>query len=162
MELVVAGALSFCRDLLLGDPGWIPHPVVWMGRAISGLEERLRRIFPKTTRGEWAAGALLAILLPAGTLALTFSVLWLAGQIHPGLRFFLEVFWGWQALAVRGLGKESSRVYRALREGTLEQAAGPGGGHPGGGGDRGGRLFRLSGGAFVLLFLGRRSLGPLL
>ena len=115
MELVVAGALSFCLDLLLGDPGWIPHPVVWMGRAISGLEERLRRIFPKTARGEWAAGALLAILLPAGTLALTFSVLWLAGQIHPGLRFFLEVFWGWQALAVRGLGKESSRVYRALR-----------------------------------------------
>ncbi len=50
MELVVAGALSFCLDLLLGDPGWIPHPVVWMGRAISGLEERLRRIFPKTTR----------------------------------------------------------------------------------------------------------------
>ena len=97
-------------------------PILWMGRAISGLEERLRRIFPKTTRGEWAAGALLAILLPAGTLALTFSVLWLAGQIHPGLRFFLEVFWGWQALAVRGLGKESSRVYRALREGTLEQA----------------------------------------
>ena len=122
MELVVAGALSFCLDLLLGDPGWIPHPVVWMGRAISGLEERLRRIFPKTTRGEWAAGALLAILLPAGTLALTLSVLWFAGQIHPGLRFFLEVFWGWQALAVRGLGKESSRVYRALREGTLEQA----------------------------------------
>ena len=33
MELVVAGALSFCLDLLLGDPGWIPHPVVWMGRA---------------------------------------------------------------------------------------------------------------------------------
>ena len=122
MELVVAGALSFCLDLLLGDPGWIPHPVVWMGRAISGLEERLRRIFPKTARGEWAAGALLAILLPAGTLALTLSVLWFAGQIHPGLRFFLEVFWGWQALAVRGLGKESSRVYRALREGTLEQA----------------------------------------
>ena len=78
--------------------------------------------FPRRRGENGAAGALLAILLPAGTLALTFSVLWLAGQIHPGLRFFLEVFWGWQALAVRGLGKESSRVYRALREGTLEQA----------------------------------------
>lgn len=31
-----------------------------------------------------------------------------------------------------------------------------------GGGDCGGKLFRWSGGAFVLLFLGRRSLGPLL
>lgn len=111
-----------------GTQAGFPHPVVWMGRAISGLEERLRRIFPKTTRGEWAAGALLAILLPAGTLALTFSVLWLAGQIHPGLRFFLEVFWGWQALAVRGLGKESSRVYRALRGGN--SGAGPAGGGP--------------------------------
>lgn len=88
MELVVAGALSFCLDLLLGDPGWIPHPVVWMGRAISGLEERLRRIFPKTTRGEWAAGALLAILLPAGTLALTFLYCGLLGRFILGFASF--------------------------------------------------------------------------
>lgn len=152
-------------------------PILWYGwaRAISGLEERLRRIFPKTTRGEWAAGALLAILLPAGTLALTFSVLWLAGQIHPGLRFFLEVFWGWQALAVRGLGKESSRVYRALREGTLEQAQQAVArivgrdtqrldrrGSPGRRWRPWRKTFPMEWRSLCFTFLGRRSLGPLL
>ena len=25
-------------DLLLGDPQWLPHPVVWFGKAISACE----------------------------------------------------------------------------------------------------------------------------
>lgn len=79
-------------QLLPGPPAGGPRldsPSCGMdGPAISGLEERLRRIFPKTTRGEWAAGALLAILLPAGTLALTFSVLWLLGRFILGFASF--------------------------------------------------------------------------
>ena len=29
--------LGFGLDLLLGDPARMPHPVVWMGRAISEI-----------------------------------------------------------------------------------------------------------------------------
>ncbi|PTU03362.1 cobalamin biosynthesis protein, partial [Pseudomonas sp. HMWF031] len=28
-------------DWLIGDPHWSPHPVVWMGRAIHWLRQRL-------------------------------------------------------------------------------------------------------------------------
>ena len=28
---------GFVLDLLFGDPAWLPHPVVYMGRAISAL-----------------------------------------------------------------------------------------------------------------------------
>lgn len=83
---------------------------------------RLRRAFPKTPRGELAAGAVLAALLPLGTLGLAAGALWLCGLAHPALRFALEAVWCWQALAMRGLRDESRNVYRALTGGTLEQA----------------------------------------
>ena len=38
-------------DWLLGDPHWMPHPVRWMGRAITWLEGVLRRVFPGTPAG---------------------------------------------------------------------------------------------------------------
>ena len=122
MMWVLGAALSFVLDLLLGDPEKLLHPVVVMGKAISRLEKILRAGFPKTPRGERAAGFVLALLLPVGTLTVTILALWAVGLIHPVLRFALGVFWGWQALALKGLNTESKRVYTALTTGTIEDA----------------------------------------
>ena len=122
MMWLLGAALSFVLDLLLGDPEKLLHPVVVMGKAISRLEKILRAGFPKTPRGERAAGFVLALLLPVGTLTVTILVLWAVGLIHPILRFALGVFWGWQALALKGLNTESKRVYTALTTGTIEEA----------------------------------------
>lgn len=122
MMWALGAALSFVLDLLLGDPEKLLHPVVVMGKAISRLEKILRAGFPKTPRGERAAGFVLALLLPVGTLAVTSAALWAVGLIHPVLRFALGVFWGWQALALKGLNTESKRVYTALTTGTIEDA----------------------------------------
>ena len=46
MEIVFAALGGFVLDLLLGDPAWMPHPVVAMGRCITSLERRLRAAFP--------------------------------------------------------------------------------------------------------------------
>ena len=46
---------GFVLDLLFGDPAWLPHPVVYMGRAISALEQRLRARLPRTPQGELLA-----------------------------------------------------------------------------------------------------------
>lgn len=122
MEIVLAAVLGFLLDVLLGDPAWMPHPVVLMGRCITRLEAGLRRVFPASPQGELAAGAVLAAALPAGTLLVTGGVLYSLELAHPALRFGIEILWGWQALAMRGLRDESRNVYRALTEGTLEQA----------------------------------------
>lgn len=122
MDIVLAALCGFLMDLALGDPAWMPHPVVGMGKCIAALERGLRRAFPKTPRGELAAGAVLAAVLPLGTLGLAAGALWLCGLAHPALRFALEAVWCWQALAMRGLRDESRNVYRALTGGTLEQA----------------------------------------
>ena len=122
MERIAAAALSLLLDALLGDPAWLPHPVVLMGKSIDALEKRLRALYPATDRGELRAGRALAAALPLGTLVLTACAVYLAGLVHPALRFALEVFWGWQALAMRGLVQESENVRRKLAEGTLADA----------------------------------------
>lgn len=120
--LCAAILCGFLLDLLLADPEWMPHPVVFMGKAISALEPRLRRLFPDTPAGQFKAGVVLAALLPLGTLALTGAVCLGTAALHPALGFAVQTFWCWQALAVRGLAKESRNVYKKLIEGTLPQA----------------------------------------
>lgn len=122
MSIVLAAVCGFLLDLLLGDPVWMPHPVVGMGKCITVLENTLRRIFPSTPQGELWAGRVLAVLLPIGTLGVTGAAIWLCGQIHEGLTFALSVLWCWQALAAKGLAVESGRVYHQLTSGTLESA----------------------------------------
>ena len=54
---------GFVLDALFGDPAWLPHPVVYMGKAISKLEKFLRPRLPKTPQGELLGGAIVAFCL---------------------------------------------------------------------------------------------------
>ena len=124
MCLTLAIFCGFILDLLLGDPviPHVPHPVVIMGRIISRLENRLRRIFPRTPEGELAAGRVLAAALPLGTLAVTGLVCWGGTALHPAIGFLFETLWCWQALAMKGLASESRNVYDVLGTGDLPAA----------------------------------------
>ena len=62
---------GFIIDLLVGDPRWLVHPVVIMGKCISFLEKRLRAVFPKTPQGELKAGRVMAWTMLLGTLGVT-------------------------------------------------------------------------------------------
>ena len=57
---------GFVLDAIFGDPAWLPHPVVLMGKAITALEKRLRAQFPQTPQGELCGGAgrVLALVRP--------------------------------------------------------------------------------------------------
>lgn len=61
--LILPLLIGFGIDCVLGDPHSLPHPVVLIGKTISALECVLRRIFPKTPRGERAAGAVLWLIV---------------------------------------------------------------------------------------------------
>ncbi len=122
MLILYAMLAGFMLDLLFGDPSWLPHPVVWMGKFITGYERRIRPLFSSTPRGEFVGGLLLAVSLPFLTFALSFGVCMLARRLHPMAEFAVQVFWCAQTLAVRGLATESRRVYEALRGGDLPGA----------------------------------------
>ena len=113
---------GFLLDALFGDPAWLPHPVVLMGRCISALEKQLRTALPKTPRGELAGGAAVAAVLPLGTLAVTGLACWAAARLHPALGLALQMLWCGQALAAKGLAQESRNVYKELAKGDLPAA----------------------------------------
>ena len=118
-EAVLGG---FVLDALFGDPAWLPHPVVLMGKAISALEKRLRARLPRTPQGELLGGAVVAFTLPVGTFLLTSLVCLGAAKLSPWLGLAVQMFWCGQALAAKGLAQESTNVYRALIKPDLPAA----------------------------------------
>ena len=124
MRILLAAIVGFVLDLILGDPELLTpiHPVVLMGHCITALETWLRRLLPKSPRGERLGGILLAMILPLGTLVSCGLMLMLLNRLWPPLAFLLECIWCWQALAVKNLKDEAMRVTRALKDGTMEDA----------------------------------------
>ena len=113
---------GFVLDAIFGDPAWLPHPVVYMGKAISRLEKFLRARLPKTPQGELLGGAVVAFCLPVGTLLFTGLVCRGAAMLHPLLGLAVQMFWCGQALAAKGLAQESTNVYRELVKPDLPAA----------------------------------------
>ena len=113
---------GFVLDSIFADPAWLPHPVVFMGKAISRLEKFLRARLPQTPQGELLGGAVLAFTLPVCTFLLTGLVCWAAAKLHPLAGLAVQMFWCGQALAAKGLAQESRNVYSELVKPDLPAA----------------------------------------
>ena len=105
---LLGGALL---DALLGDPSWLPHPVVGFGKLIGGAEKRLNRGGRRMLKG-----ALTAVLLIAFTFALFFlGVRWLYllnKWVYVGFETLMVFFF----LAGKTLISEVRMVFRAVDE----------------------------------------------
>ena len=114
--------LGFCLDLLIGDPHGIPHPVVYIGKLIDWTEKGMRKLFPKTVRGENFAGAAVWLIVVTVSTGLPALLLCLAYGVNRWLGLALETILCAQILATKSLRQESMKVYAALKTGDLEQA----------------------------------------
>ena len=122
MWSLLALVIGFCVDLLVGDPHGLPHPVIFIGKLIGFLEKRLRKIFPKTKRGENIAGGVLWLLVALISFGIPAAVLAVCHRISPWLRLAVESLMCWQILATKSLRDESMKVYAALQSGDLEKS----------------------------------------
>ena len=108
---IICGAVF---DLLFGDPSWLGHPVIWIGRMISSMEKGLRKTFSKSPMGQFMAGLYLVVLILFDTAAVFGGVCVLGFFLHPALGFIFETLWCAQSLALRGLMQAGEKVKRAL------------------------------------------------
>ena len=115
-------AAGFILDLMIGDPRWLYHPVCLIGNLIAFLEKILRKIFPKTDKGELAAGTVEVILVCLLSGGIPFLILHILYGISVWAGFALETFWCYQLLATKSLKTESMKVYDRLKNGTLDEA----------------------------------------
>ncbi len=119
---LAAIAAGFIIDCFVGDPAFIPHPVTFIGRLISLLEKLLRKAFPKTDRGEYSAGMLMAVVVVIITGGVVFGVLFACRLINIWLYFAVCCIMSWQILAARCLRDEAKKVVSALEKEGLPAA----------------------------------------
>ena len=122
MQHVLAMAIGFALDLILGDPHSMPHPVRWIGSFIVALEAPLRRVFPETPAGERAAGVVLVVVVAGVSFGCALLVLWLCGLVNWWLALVVESLLCYWMLATKSLRDESMAVARELERGDLPAA----------------------------------------
>ncbi|WP_026338997.1 adenosylcobinamide-phosphate synthase CbiB [Fusobacterium russii] len=101
--------LAYIMDLILGDPKWLYHPVIIIGKLINFLERILYKFKNKI---------LVGIILNILTLFLTFSI----SLFFTYLGLFFEIFFLYTTLATRCLADEGRKVYKILKQGDIEKA----------------------------------------
>ena len=106
---VVKFGLAYIIDLILGDPRWLYHPVIIIGKLISFLEKILYKF-----KNKIFTGAILNIL----TLGITFFVSLLLAR----LGYIIEIIFIWTTLATKSLADEGKKVYNILKSGDIENA----------------------------------------
>ncbi len=113
-QILIAVAL----DLLIGDPRWFPHPVKLMGKLAIGLEPHFRATIKDPRR----AGAVTAFTVMATTVICAAGLVISFRSIHPVAGDLMSILLIYSGIAVRDMIDHSSKVYEALKKGSLEDA----------------------------------------
>lgn len=104
-------------DLWMGDPRWIPHPVVQMGKLIIHLEKRWNR--GKYRKGK---GIALTVTVVLTVFLLTVSLLLIMYQFHPIVGTIVQIYLISTTIAAKGLSTAAKNVLSPLVEGNLIEA----------------------------------------
>ncbi|WP_101843293.1 adenosylcobinamide-phosphate synthase CbiB [Halobacillus sp. Marseille-P3879] len=117
MEHLLSLTFALLLDLWLGDPRWLPHPVVMIGKLIAMLENnwnqgRYRRI----------KGIFMLIIVCLVVLLLTWTVVWIGHQLHSSIGIALETALIWTTIAHKGLKQAAIEVYSPLLKKDLVKA----------------------------------------
>ncbi|MFB5674431.1 adenosylcobinamide-phosphate synthase CbiB [Paenibacillus terreus] len=118
-SLIIVAA--YILDRIIGDPRWIPHPVIGMGKLITFVERIIRRYALSARALRWA-GLLLPLTVVGVAYVLTWLAVFLLGQIHAWLAIGSEVLLIATTIASKGLKDAGMAVYRELHSGDLPAA----------------------------------------
>jgi adenosylcobinamide-phosphate synthase len=124
--------LAFTLDLCLGDPVWLPHPVRIMGKAITKIEELLRKHLAKNKTQsaeikEKRAGLVLVVILASLTSSLFYVLNSLLLTYHFSLfiscfSLLVMVFLTASTLAAKGLIDSAQSIIKAVLDKNLKGA----------------------------------------
>ncbi|MBU3191594.1 adenosylcobinamide-phosphate synthase CbiB [Clostridium bowmanii] len=112
--------LAVLLDVLIGDPYWFPHPVIYIGKLISILD-KLGRKLCKTNKQIKAFGGTIVVIVAFFSFLVPFIILWLSKEIFL-LYHILNIILIWTTIAARCLHKEGKKVYDSLAKNDIEDA----------------------------------------
>ena len=112
--------LAVILDYLIGDPRWFPHPIIYIGKLISFLEQLVRKYFKNSTSLKIAGGLIVIIvcfvsfIIPYEILKLTLKVQW--------VYHILNILIIWTTIAAKCLSIEGKKAYYCLKRNDIEDA----------------------------------------
>lgn len=109
MSIILKIWIAYLLDLILGDPYWFPHPVRFIGKYITFIENK---IYSLKNKKVW--GGVLAFIVIFSTVVLSYYI--------ARTSEFLEIFFLYTTLATKSLGAEGIKVYKILKSGDLQKA----------------------------------------
>ena len=113
MSHVALLVLAFALDAVIGDPRWLPHPVRFIGRAITYGEGRLRQT-TAFAPSDFQRGAVLVVLVVLGTYLLTALLLYFLTRWSLWIGISVSILLGSLCLARRNLREHAQAVSDAL------------------------------------------------
>lgn len=112
---------AFALDAVLGDPRWLPHPVVGMGKLIAFAERPLLRR-ARSPHARLLAGMILTAGVAGGTLFLTWKALSTLSSFNPTAGALFSVLVLYTTLAHKSLQDHLHAVAEPLLAGDLPSA----------------------------------------
>ncbi|WP_018924545.1 adenosylcobinamide-phosphate synthase CbiB [Salsuginibacillus kocurii] len=120
-EPLLAGAIiiaaAILLDLVIGDPRWLPHPVVLIGKFISYIEQRGNHGSHRRRNG-----IILAVSVSILVLFITCTLVVTAYYIHPLAGAAVEIHLISTTIAIKGLRAAALNVYVPLVQGDVVEA----------------------------------------
>ena len=101
--------IGWSLDLILGDPAFLPHPVVWFGKAIAFFEKKLNKGNNRVLKG-----ALTAVFLIAITIVLFFAIDYFSIKLHIICAIIVRSTFVFFFLAGTTLIREVREVFKAV------------------------------------------------
>ncbi|SJZ37272.1 adenosylcobinamide-phosphate synthase CbiB [Selenihalanaerobacter shriftii] len=120
-QFIIIVIIALILDLLIGDPDWITHPVIIIGKFINWGEKHLRAI----TNGELSerlAGILLALVTITLTWSITYILIKVGTTIDIWLGLIFKIAILYTTLSIKGLAKAGGEIYKLLIISDLQEA----------------------------------------
>ena len=109
---------AFILDFILGDPKILPHPVIYMGKAIVFFENRFRKWFKNLL----ISGFFFAGFLILSTWALAFCVITLSMRIHSVFGYAVQMILLFFCFSSKSLERAALKVFQALENHNMDGA----------------------------------------
>ncbi|MBU0478857.1 adenosylcobinamide-phosphate synthase CbiB [bacterium] len=109
---------AYILDLIIGDPEWLPHPIVLIGKVIEILEKGITKVITNKK----VAGIILVFLVVVGTYFFVFILIGLAARLHWIFGVIVSIYFIFVSLSVKDLSIETNRVYTSLKTHNLSLA----------------------------------------
>ncbi|OFI06684.1 cobalamin biosynthesis protein CbiB [Clostridium acetireducens DSM 10703] len=112
--------LAVVLDWIIGDPYSFPHPVIYMGKLISFLEKKGRKLC-KTNASIRAFGGFIVIIVCFISFIIPFAILKFL-EFYNIFHHIANILIIWTTLAAKSLHKEAKKVYYEIKRGDLKEA----------------------------------------